>query len=115
MGHLNKDDNFNTKALDKLNADLVHVDDDADAATENVYIFGPNLYHVRNVIFEQKKWDEDAKNYILKNEDTNFEYGTYLGQKGYKIKDHAVYDEGAFITKLESFGFKPQVYHGLEG
>ena len=49
-----------------------------------------------------------------RNEDTNFAYGTYFNQKGYQVKNLDDFDEKALLSKLETYGFKPQVFEGLE-
>ena len=90
---------FNARAEDRLNVDIVHTENDG---TKIVYIVGPMLYHMRNVVFKQRMWDATIGHYTLKNEETNYEYGIYLEQKGYIIKYMSKYDEASCLHAVIS-------------
>ena len=100
---------FNEKALEKNVVDLVYSKRD-DSNIKDAYFLGPQLYHVRNLIF-----DQDTNTKLAERTPSEYKFGTYFGQKGYKICTiDTSFDEDTMVAKLAAFGLKTTVYEGVD-
>ena len=100
---------FNVKTLEKNVVDLVYSKRD-DSNIKDAYFFGSQLYHVRNLIF-----DQDTKTKAADRTPSEYKYGTYFGQKGYKIcTTDTSFDQDVMIAKLAMYGLKTTVYEGVD-